>query len=115
MIAPTPNHRRPASQFPNPLSIGLEFLGDAVELRMFDRFRHRRPHALTTGTITPSDMMTVRCVILNISEDGACLLVRDADAVPPVFQLMIDQAKTIHRCRVKWSTGNRLGVVFAVD
>jgi hypothetical protein len=82
---------------------------------LFDRSRHRRPYALATGTIAPSDLMAIRRVILDIFEGGACLLVRDADAVPTVFQLMIDQNETTHRCRLRWSTGNRLGVVFAVD
>lgn len=53
----------------------------------------------------------VRCVLWDVSEDGARLAPAQAGQLPDVFTLIIDKT-TAHRCRVMWRQGAQVGVRF---
>lgn len=90
-----------------------------VEQR-FDRRRSRRRRVfkgaavhwatlhLTTPIIHLRKWPTFHCVVLNLSEGGACLEVRDP--LPNSFVLVLDDV--FRTCRVVWRRSNRIGVEF---
>ena len=53
----------------------------------------------------------VRCVLWDVSEDGARLAPAQAGKLPDVFTLVLDKT-TAHRCRVMWRKGAQVGVRF---
>ena len=83
---------------------------------MLQSKRRRAPRAQTckTGRIAASGKPAVHfCVILNLSETGACLRPADPAAVPEYFDLLVDgAAEPSRRCRVIWRKETRLGVEF---
>lgn len=53
----------------------------------------------------------IRCVLWDVSEDGARLAPAQAGKLPDVFTLILDKT-TAHRCRVMWRKGAQVGVRF---
>jgi hypothetical protein len=73
----------------------------------------RRPRELTfrTGKIRFNKLAAdIDCAVLNVHEEGACLLVPDGNRIPENFELAIDGEPVVHTCRVVWRSGHRLGV-----
>lgn len=58
---------------------------------------------------------TVDCVIRNISEHGALLVVSDAVLLPNTFELEVTQRQRSYNARVCWRSGTRIGVSFEPD
>ncbi|HEV7259774.1 MAG TPA: PilZ domain-containing protein [Bosea sp. (in: a-proteobacteria)] len=56
--------------------------------------------------------VTVDCVVRNISEGGALLVVSDAVALPASFELEITQRRRSFNAQVRWRSGTRVGVSF---
>ena len=55
----------------------------------------------------------MRCVVRNISRDGAAIDVENAAFVPPHFRLvMAKDSSIVHECRVAWIQKNRIGLTF---
>lgn len=52
------------------------------------------------------------CVVRNISEEGALLLLSDSVALPSAFDLEIMQRQRAYSARVRWRDRDRIGVVF---
>jgi hypothetical protein len=53
----------------------------------------------------------VRCVLWDVSEDGARLAPAQAGKLPDLFTLILDKT-TAHRCRVMWRKDAQVGVRF---
>ena len=58
------------------------------------------------------DGSSLRCTVKNISERGAAIELADSMHARPRFDLMFKNDRSVRKCRVIWSTGNRVGVEF---
>ncbi len=75
---------------------------------------HPRALTLKTGKIVGADTArAIDCAILNESDHGAALLVPELTPIPDLFCLVIDPDGATRACRLRWRTGNRIGVYFA--
>jgi hypothetical protein len=54
----------------------------------------------------------IDCVVLNLSDGGACLKVESPIGIPDTFDLMLDHA-SVRNCRVAWRKATQIGVRFA--
>jgi hypothetical protein len=55
----------------------------------------------------------IECVLRDISATGACLSVEVPEVVPDYFFLkMKELGELLPKCRVRWRSGNMLGVEF---
>jgi len=55
----------------------------------------------------------MRCVVRNISREGAAIDVENAAFVPQHFRLvMAKDSSIVHQCRVAWIKKNRIGLTF---
>jgi hypothetical protein len=55
---------------------------------------------------------STRCRVVNISADGAAIVVPNAVFVPDRFQLMTEADRLVRKCQVVWIQQNRIGVAF---
>lgn len=73
--------------------------------------RHR---TLKTGRISFQDgACVIDCVIRNMSDAGASLVVPTTVGIPSAFTLVDVHGHTLHRVSVAWRQGDRMGVHFA--
>lgn len=57
----------------------------------------------------------MRCVVRNISIEGAAIEVENPAFVPQHFRLvMAKDSSIVHECRVAWIKQNRIGLTFVV-
>lgn len=76
------------------------------------RRNHSRRKTLKSGEIVfDQARRIVDCLILNVSEGGAALQVREVPDLPDIFDLRI-QHSTLYRCTICWRHQNKLGVRF---
>jgi hypothetical protein len=54
----------------------------------------------------------INCVVLNLSDRGACLKVETPIGIPEAFDLVLDHA-FVGNCRVTWRKATQIGVEFA--
>ena len=55
----------------------------------------------------------MRCVVRNISIEGAAIEVENPAFVPQRFRLvMAKDSSIVHECRVAWIQRNRIGLTF---
>jgi hypothetical protein len=55
----------------------------------------------------------MRCMVRNISREGAAIDVENAAFVPQQFRLvMAKDSSIVHECRVAWIKKNRIGLTF---
>jgi hypothetical protein len=55
----------------------------------------------------------MRCVVRNISREGAAIDVENVAFVPQQFRLvMAKDSSIVHECRVAWIKKNRIGLTF---
>lgn len=73
---------------------------------------HRREITLKTARIISATSGPMPCAVLNMSADGACLLVAEPEYVNQEFDLVIDHNGNRHLCFVAWRAGHRVGVRF---
>ena len=58
----------------------------------------------------------MRCIVRNISAEGAAIDVENPAFVPERFRLvMAKDSSIIHDCRIAWIKKNRIGLTFIVD
>jgi hypothetical protein len=55
---------------------------------------------------------TLDCVVRNISEGGALIVVPETVLLPSDFELEIAQRQRSYHAHVRWRTGTRIGVSF---
>jgi PilZ domain len=73
----------------------------------------RRQRVLKAGKIAfHDDRADLDCVVRDLSETGAGLIVDDASAIPECFNLTIQSNSITRSCRIVWRAENRIGVSF---
>jgi hypothetical protein len=80
---------------------------------MQNRRRSPRTRILRAGKILLNNKRSViDCMVRNISDHGACLLVANVVGIPATFDLMIDGEPASRPCTTVWHAQNRLGIEF---
>ena len=79
------------------------------ERRWVTRTRVRRDAEIVVGGRAPTK---VQCALVDLTSTGACLTLSSTYRVPDTFELTLDHGRSRRPCRVKWRTGDRLGVSF---
>jgi hypothetical protein len=52
------------------------------------------------------------CIMRNVSDAGACLIVESQAGIPNDFDLVLDSGKAIKHCHVEWRSRTKIGVSF---
>jgi len=73
-------------------------------------FRHRTYKG--TKIVSRNARAAVDCIVRNLSEVGACILVDRPDTLPSSFHLVFSGPELDQRCWVVWRGDNRIGVMF---
>jgi hypothetical protein len=80
---------------------------------MQEHRQNQRTRTLRAGKILFNNRRCViDCMVRNVSNGGACLLVPNVAGVPSAFDLRIEGEAAIRSCRTMWHARNRLGVKF---
>ncbi len=62
---------------------------------------------------TGNDARRQRCQVVDISQNGARLIVEDVEGTPDSFKLLLSRfGHPCHRCCVVWKRDNEVGVEF---
>jgi hypothetical protein len=78
------------------------------------KHRPRLPIRLEARIISPSDGLSLTCVVREISPAGARLEVEERWALPKAFSLHILGDSCSHFCAVVWREGKSVGIQFAM-
>ena len=78
---------------------------------MDERRKHQRIEINEPGLVSANGSV-MRCVVRNISLDGAAIEVDDPAFVPQRFRLVMANGTKVHDCRVAWIQQNRFGLTF---
>jgi hypothetical protein len=78
--------------------------------RRFNRVRPTGRNADVAKLIVNPKAPVIDCRVVDYSPGGACLEIGGQTALPNRFELLF--GGTRKRCRVVWTRGRRLGVVF---
>ncbi|HYZ23604.1 MAG TPA: PilZ domain-containing protein [Rhodopila sp.] len=77
-----------------------------------ERRKHPRTEISEHGYISAGGSV-MRCLVLNISPEGAAIEVDNPAFVPQRFRLvMANDSSIVHECRVAWIQKNRVGLTF---
>ncbi|RTE91228.1 PilZ domain-containing protein [Bradyrhizobium sp. LVM 105] len=58
------------------------------------------------------DGASLRCRVINMSDQGAAIELPSRSYVNPTFKLMLDKDRSVRSCRLVWSSDNLIGVKF---
>jgi hypothetical protein len=61
------------------------------------------------------DGASLRCRVVNMSEEGASVELPSKRHVASTFKLMLEKDRIIRSCRLVWLSGNLIGVSFEDD
>jgi hypothetical protein len=79
---------------------------------MEEKRKHPRTDVDETAFVS-SGGSVMRCVVRNISNEGAAIDVENPAFVPQRFRLvMANDSSIVHECRVAWIQKNRIGLTF---
>ena len=59
-----------------------------------------------------ADGSVMRCLVLNISAEGAAIDVANPAFVPSRFRLVMASDSSVRECQIAWIQQNRIGVSF---
>ena len=77
------------------------------ERRKYPRSEINEPAYVSSGG------SVMRCLLLNISAEGAAIEVENPAFVPERFRLvMANDPSIVHECRIAWIQRNRIGLTF---
>jgi len=76
------------------------------EKRKYQRSEINEPAYVT------SEGSVMRCMVRNISPQGAAIDVENPGYVPAQFRLVMARDSSIHECRIVWIQQKRIGVIF---
>jgi hypothetical protein len=80
---------------------------------MPERRSHNRVRSLLGARIVFNNRLSsLDCLIRNLSDTGARLIVSDAVSVPDEFELYLPQRNRTYRAQVRWRTATEFGVHF---
>jgi hypothetical protein len=78
---------------------------------MDERRRHPRIETNEPGLVSAGGSV-MRCVVRNISPEGAAIEVENPAFVPARFRLVLENGSRVHECSVAWIQQNRIGLTF---
>jgi hypothetical protein len=78
---------------------------------MDERRRHPRTEINEPGLVSAGGSV-MRCIVRNISPEGAAIDVDNPAFVPARFRLVMDNGARVHECSLAWIQKNRIGVAF---
>ena len=79
---------------------------------MDEKRKHPRTEIDETAYVS-SGGSVMRCVVRNISVEGAAIDVENPAFVPQRFRLvMAKDSSIVHECRIAWIQKNRIGLTF---
>jgi PilZ domain-containing protein len=78
---------------------------------MEEKRKHQRTEINEPAYVSASGSV-MRCVVRNISPDGAAIDVENPAFVPAQFRLVIASDSSTHECRVIWIREKRIGLAF---
>jgi hypothetical protein len=87
-----------------------DFGGTAMYPRRFTRVRPTGRNSDVAKLIVDPKAPVIDCRVVDYSPGGACLEISGQTKLPNRFELLF--GGTRKRCRIVWSAGRRLGVVF---
>jgi len=76
------------------------------EKRKYPRTEINEPAYISSGG------SVMRCVVRNISPEGAAVDVENPAFVPPDFRLVIARDSSVYQCKIAWIQQKRIGVTF---
>ena len=81
--------------------------------RTIERRASQRRRILKGGKVQiPYLGVRVDCVVRNVSDTGACLVVDSPVGIPDAFDLFMHNSANPMNCRVVWRSGGKVGVEF---
>ena len=81
-------------------------------MTMFEERRKSQRESVQHTAYVSHMGSSTRCIITNISAEGAAIDVPDASCIPIRFQLMTETDRIARNCCVVWIKRNKLGVQF---
>ena len=79
---------------------------------MEERRKHPRTE-IDEPAYVSSGGSVMRCIVRNISPEGAAIEVENPAFVPQRFRLvMAKNSSVVHECRIAWIQKNRIGLTF---
>jgi hypothetical protein len=79
---------------------------------MEEKRKHQRTETNQPAYVS-ADGSVMRCVVRNISQEGAAIDVDNPSFVPAKFRLVMASDSSTRDCTVIWSRDKRIGVAFA--
>ena len=76
-----------------------------------EKRKHQRTEANEPAYVSAGGSV-MRCIVRNISPDGAAIDVDNPSFVPAQFRLVIARDSSTHDCRMIWIREKRIGVAF---
>ena len=80
---------------------------------MTDERRRVERHAVNETAYICGDGSSIKCCVVNISEQGAALELPDSRFLRDRFKLCLEKDRIIRGCRLVWKSANRAGVEFS--
>jgi PilZ domain len=78
---------------------------------MDERRRHPRTEINEPGLVSAGGSV-MRCIVRNVSPEGAAIDVDNPAFVPARFRLVMDNGAKVHECSIAWIQKKRIGVAF---
>jgi hypothetical protein len=79
---------------------------------MHERRRFSRAHIFKDALIIRGPSSTIKCVVRDLTSNGARIEASDVADLPDVVDLTFDCGHTFRPCRVVWRSSKGLGVIF---
>ena len=74
--------------------------------------RPHRQRVLKGAKIRFGKGASIDCMVRNMSDDGACLVVESPIGIPDNFELVLVNERTAKRCQLIWRKEKQIGVQF---
>ena len=88
----------------------------AIDLNGSERRASERRWTLKRGVITFDQAgASIDCLVRNLSDNGALLLVGNQTDIPNSFDLLLRTDGLHKQCRIVWRSVDRMGVAFAEE
>ncbi len=79
---------------------------------MLERRRFQRTKVFKGAKLILDSRSMISCIVRNLSNHGACLVLPNTADLPSEFDLTFDAGHTLRRCRTAWHTLTIVGVSF---
>lgn len=78
---------------------------------MEEKRKHQRTEINEPAYVSAGGSV-MRCVVRNISPEGAAIDVDNPAFVPARFRLVMNNGARVHECSIAWIQKNRIGLAF---